>query len=179
MSADGDDPQPLGVEESAAEAAAAEIAAAVAATEETAAVEEEEVRFWTSKSAYAIYGFTFIGLLSHEFKFLYGVLIIIFLQTTLMLLKWAGWVAEDPAFKSAYEYATTWMRRFQREGKAIIADENSPKRVMWGTAVLGARTGKAGAMAAFNARNKAAQINLKEEIEEKLARYHIIKDKKT
>jgi hypothetical protein len=100
-----------------------------------------EYRFWTSRIAYFIYGNTVIALATHQHWLLYGVIFSLIMQVAWVVLQWVMYVLDDPDLWKNVAFLSTWVKRFVKEGEAILSGADAKKLILAGTIVHNARTG--------------------------------------
>lgn len=74
-----------------------------------------EIRFWTSRIAFSIYGNVLIALLFRQLWILYGVAFIITAQIALVFGKWVAFVESDPQYND--------FLKFMRQNLRVVLDE--------------------------------------------------------
>ena len=103
---------------------------------------EREYRFWTSRTAYFIYMDFYLAVLSRQYwLLLHGIALVLLLQISWIMLRWIVYAADDPALQVAVNFASTWIRRFAKEGEAILSGASGTKLVFAGVVTYNATTG--------------------------------------
>lgn len=89
---------------------------------------DELVFFWSS-AAQAIYACVGMSLLCHDAIFLYGIVLVLWAQVAWVALRWTLYIWDDPELHSAMVFIRGWLALVKRQGEAIIANKSS--RALW------------------------------------------------
>uniref|UniRef100_A0A7S3P4K7 Uncharacterized protein n=1 Tax=Amphora coffeiformis TaxID=265554 RepID=A0A7S3P4K7_9STRA len=80
-----------------------------------------EMAFFQSSPALAIYGFITMAMISKRAIFLYGVLLVLWIQITWVALKWILYVFDDPELHTMHSFIKGWVNVLMREGSRITS----------------------------------------------------------